>query len=223
MILRLDGPMSAALFAAFAVVGYAVLRHTDWSYKPQTPYGVALWAALSAGIALNASAPLSYNNSADFARYLPRSTSPLAVAGWTSAGVFIPTVLFTSLGALLISNFLDTVNNVLVLMICLLGPAMAVCATDIVLRRNRYDGPELCDQAPGSRFWYRGGFNAAGMLALIAGTFAALLCVDTVFWTGPVAKHLDGVDLSLPAGLVVSSVLYAVLMKRSVKRGATRW
>lgn len=31
-------------------------------------------------LALVASAPLSYNNSADFSRYLPRATRPAAVA-----------------------------------------------------------------------------------------------------------------------------------------------
>lgn len=42
--------------------------------------------------------------------------------------------------ALLVSGFLGTVGHVLQLTVVLLGPSTAVCAADIVLRRNRYDG-----------------------------------------------------------------------------------
>ena len=45
-------------------------------------------------------APLSYNNSADFSRYLPRATRPTSVAGWTALGTVVPSVAFTALGAL---------------------------------------------------------------------------------------------------------------------------
>jgi nucleobase:cation symporter-1, NCS1 family len=49
---------------------------------------------------LVAATPLSFSNSADFARYLPRSSSPVAVAGWTTAGLLIPSVIFTVVGIL---------------------------------------------------------------------------------------------------------------------------
>ncbi|MCF2434800.1 cytosine permease [Streptomyces thinghirensis] len=45
-------------------------------------------------------ARLSYTTSADFSRYLPRTTSPKAIAGWTALGGFLPGVLVCSLGAL---------------------------------------------------------------------------------------------------------------------------
>ncbi|MFJ4840398.1 purine-cytosine permease family protein [Streptomyces sp. NPDC088746] len=117
-----------------------------------------------------------------------------------------------TLYGLLISNFLDTVSNVLQLTVVLLGPAMAVYATDILLRRNRYDGPALMDETPGSRFWYTAGFNPAGAVALTGGVAAAALCVNTLY-TGPVAQVLGGLDLALPVGIVVASVLYTVLTR----------
>ncbi|MFJ6700613.1 purine-cytosine permease family protein [Streptomyces sp. NPDC091272] len=117
-----------------------------------------------------------------------------------------------TLYGLLMSNFLDTVSNVLQLTVVLLGPAMAVYATDILLRRNRYDGPALMDETPDSRFWYTAGFNPAGVLALPAGVTAAALCVNTLY-TGPVAHALGGLDLALPVGIVVASTLYALLTK----------
>ncbi|MFE2263727.1 purine-cytosine permease family protein [Streptomyces griseosporeus] len=122
-----------------------------------------------------------------------------------------------TLYALLVSDFLDTVSDVLQLTVVLLGPAMTVYATDIALRRNRYDATALADERPGSPFWYRAGVNPAGALALAAGAGAAALSVNTLY-TGPVAEALGGVDVSLPAGVAVTAVVYAVLMRTRTVR-----
>lgn len=293
-IIRLYVPITLALTAVFAVVAVAVVRHTDFGYVPERPLtGTALWATALAGVGLIASGPLSYTTSADFSRYLPRSTSATSVAGWTALGGFLPGTLVCCLGAfaatavdmsdpqgalegllpgwfrplfllalvlgtvalnaltaysaglalqavgirirrslsvlvdgavsvsltlyaLLVSDFLDTVGNVLQLTVVLLGPSMAVYATDILLRRNRYDGLALADETPGSPFWYTSGVNWSGALALAAGVAASAVCVDTAY-TGPVAAALGGIDLALPVGLSVASGVYAVSM-RGVRR-----
>ncbi|WP_405791223.1 cytosine permease [Streptomyces sp. NBC_00029] len=290
MIMKLYLPMTLALAAAFAVVAFAVLGHTDFSYRPAPALtGLELWAALLAGTTLIASGPLSYTTSADFSRYLPRTSSRKAIIGWTALGAFLPSVVVCSLGAfaatavdmsdpqaalekilpgwfypvfllalilgtvsvnaltaysaglalqavgvrirrsvsvlfdgavavaltlygLLVSNLLDTVSNSLQLIVVLIGPVMAVYATDVLLRRFRYDGRALTDETPGSPFWYTGGVNLAGALALAAGVGAAVLCVNTLY-TGPVASALGGMDLSLPVGMTVSATLYALLMR----------
>ncbi|MCP2338994.1 purine-cytosine permease family protein [Actinomadura rupiterrae] len=292
-IVRLYPLMTWALTAAFAVLAWYVLGHAHWDYRPEHPlHGSALWAAATAGLALVASGPLSYSNSADFSRYLPRTTSAKAVAGWTAVGAFVPSVLFTALGtiagtavdmtdpqvslaavlpdwfepvfllsvivgtiannamtayssglalqavglrlrrsrsvaldgtlglaltlyALLISNFLDTVNNMLQVMVVLLGPSMAIYAADILLRRNRYDGPALGVESRGGPFWYIGGVNPAGAVALLAGAAVASQCVHTTAYTGEIAKAMDGVDLSLPTGMLISAALYVLLMRRA--------
>ncbi|MFF8731533.1 purine-cytosine permease family protein [Streptomyces sp. NPDC015171] len=295
-IVRLYVPITLVLTAVFAVLGVAVLRHTDFGHAPGRPLtGTALWATLLAGVALIASGPLSYTTSADFSRYLPRSTPAKAVAGWTALGGFLPGLVVCGLGAcaatavdmsdpesslqrllpgwfrpvfllalvlgtialnaltaysaglalqavgirirrslsvlvdgavsvsltlyaLLVSDFLDTVGDVLQLTVVLLGPSTAVYATDILLRRNRYDGPALADESPAGPFWYTGGVNWSGALALGAGVTASALCVDTVY-TGPVAAALGGVDLALPAGLVAASAVYALLMRATPAAG----
>ncbi|WP_406080622.1 cytosine permease [Streptomyces zaomyceticus] len=117
-----------------------------------------------------------------------------------------------TLYGLLVSNFLDTVSNALQVITALTGPMMAVYATDILLRRCRYDGLALSDESPGSPFWYTAGVNRAGALALVVGVTAAALCVNTLY-TGPVAAALGGADLSLPVGMGVSAGLYALLMR----------
>ncbi|MFJ5553597.1 purine-cytosine permease family protein [Streptomyces sp. NPDC093225] len=294
LIMKLYLPITLALTAVFAVVAVAVVRHTDFSYRPaETLTGTDLWAALLAGVTLIASGPLSYTTSADFSRYLPRTASRRAVAGWTALGAFLPSVVVCSLGAfaattldmsdpqaalegvlpswftplfllalvlgtiainaltaysaglalqavglrirrtvsvlfdgvaavaltlyaLLVSDFLDAVSNVLQLTVALLGPAAAVYATDIVLRRCRYDGHALTDETPASPFWYRHGVNTAGAVALLSGTAAAALGVDTLY-TGPLASALGGVDVSLPVGMAVAAPLYALLMRREAR------
>ncbi|MEV6250851.1 cytosine permease [Streptomyces sp. NPDC051742] len=126
-----------------------------------------------------------------------------------------------TLYGLLVSHFLDTVSNALQVIVVLVGPLMAVYATDVLLRRGRYDGPALSDETPGSPFWYTAGVNPAGALALVAGVTAAALCVNTLY-TGPIAAALDGVDLSLPVGVIVSAVLYALLMRNDRTLRAAR-
>nr|BFD81488.1 cytosine permease [Streptomyces sp. Xyl84] len=300
LIMKLYLPITLVLTAAFIGVAVAVTGHTDFSYVPDQPLtGRSLWAAVLAGVALVASGPLSYTTSADFSRYLPRTTSAKAIVGWTALGGFLPGTAVCALGAfaatavdmtdpqsalqkilpswfdpvfllalilgtiavnaltaysaglalqavgvrirrslsvlvdgavsvsltlhaLLVSDFLDTVNNVLQLTVALLGPSMAVYATDILLRRNRYDGPALMDETPGGPFWYTGGVNRAGAVAVVAGTAVASLCVNTLYYTGPVATALGGVDLALPVGLVVAAVLYAALTRGTAGLARTR-
>ncbi|MET9379327.1 cytosine permease [Streptomyces sp. NPDC002992] len=126
-----------------------------------------------------------------------------------------------TLYGLLASSLLDTVSNALQLAVVLTGPLMAVYATDIVLRRGRYDGAALSDETPNSPFWYTGGVNGAGALALGAGVAAATLSVNTLY-AGPVADALGGVDVSLPVGMVVSAAVYAVLMRKHATVRAAR-
>ncbi|MCZ0973633.1 cytosine permease [Streptomyces albulus] len=290
-IVRLYLPFTLALSAVFAVLAGYVLAHSGGGHRPaHALHGGALWAALAGGVTLVASAPLSYSNSADFARYLPRTTSPLAIAGWTALGGFLPSVVFTALGALagttldmsdpqsaletilpawfrpafllavvlgaiannamtayssglalqsmglrirrsrsvaldgalgvsltlyalLVSNFLNTVSSMLELMVVLMGPSMAVYATDILWRRNRYHGPDLADETHGSPFWYTAGVNWAGITALVAGAVAAALCLNTPLFTGPIARVEGGADLSLPVGILVSAAVYLTMMR----------
>ncbi|MET8572713.1 cytosine permease [Streptomyces sp. NPDC004783] len=290
MIMKLYLPITLVLTAVFAVVACYVFGKTDFSYAPAEPLtGHDLWAVVFAGITLVGSGPLSYTTSADFSRYLPRTTSARAIIGWTTLGGFLASIAVCSLGAfaatavdmtdpqaglatvlpdwfepvfllalvlgtiainaltaysaglalqavglrirrtrsvladgtaavsltlygLLVSDFLDTVSNVLQLTVVLLGPAMAVYATDILLRRNRYDGPALMDESPRSPFWYRAGVSPAGTLSLLGGVAVSALCVDTLY-TGPIAAALGGIDLALPVGLVVAALLYALLTR----------
>ncbi|MEU2134475.1 cytosine permease [Streptomyces sp. NPDC018352] len=300
LIVKLYLPITLVLVAVFAVVGISVLRHAHWDYTPAARlHGGALWAALLGGFALIASGPLSFNNGADFARYLPPTTSAKKVAWWTASGGFLPSVVVTALGtpaataidmtdpqsalegilpgwftplfllalivgtiainamtsyssglalqsvwvrigrslnvvvygllavaltlyALLVSDFLHTVSNVLQLTVVLIGPGMTIYATDILLRRNRYDGPALSDETPGGTYWYTAGVNRAGVTALATGTAASVLCVSTELYVGPLARAAGGLDLALPAGMAIAATVYAFGMRRRLAAPARR-
>ena len=110
--------------------------------------------------------------------------------------------------ALFISNFFTTLMNFLPLSVALFAPIMAIYASDIVLRRNRYDGIALNDETPNSPFWYSRGVNWRAIAAQLAGTIVALLCINTPVYVGPVSAALAGADLSALAGPLLALCVY---------------
>ncbi|MBM7519720.1 purine-cytosine permease family protein [Nocardioides nitrophenolicus] len=291
LIMRLYGPLSAGLTLVFLLVSGYLVAKADLSYAPPVAlHGADLWLTWVAGVTLIAATPLSYTISSDFARYLPRDTSPVAVATWTALGNAVPGVVLLTVGvlaatvtdlsdpeaglagivpgwlvtlflvaiivgilannalttyssglalqavglpfsrvvsvivtalvgvamtlyALFVFDFLDTVSSSLVLLVSLVGPIMAIYVTDILIRRNAYDGAELSDSTPGSRYWYTGGVNLAGAIACLVSFAAALMCASTEAFTGPIARSLGGLDLSVPVGMIGAAVLYAGLTR----------
>lgn len=110
--------------------------------------------------------------------------------------------------ALFVADFLDALNNILALSVSLLGPSLAIYGMDILLRGNRYDGADLHDETAAGAFWYSHGFNWVGLSALGAGAGAALLCANTKILVGPVARLLDGADISALIGPAVAAGVY---------------
>ncbi|MEV7834206.1 cytosine permease [Streptomyces subrutilus] len=290
-IVRLYGVLTVFLTVVFVALSALVVAHTDWSYAPAEPLsGSAHLVVLASGLTLVASAPLSYANSPDLARYLPRHTRGRAVMLWTAAGGFLPSVVFTAVGALaattldmsdpqaalegvmpawfvpafvaavvantvanngitayssglsmqsigvrlprttavlvigvigtamtlfalLVFDFLTAVNTTMELVVVVTGPCMAVYATDIVLRCNRYDGRQLHDASRTGPFRYRSGVNWAGVLATLSGVGAATLCAASTSWAGPVSSAMGGLNLAVPVGVLGSAVLYWSLMR----------
>jgi NCS1 family nucleobase:cation symporter-1 len=288
-MVKLSPVFGLVMSAVLILLGIFVVREADFGYAPAAPLeGSLLLASICIGFTLLAAPAMSYVNGADFARYLPVSSSRGKVTLWTAAGGMLPSVVISLLGVLAgtridmtdpqvaiaeivpawfyplflfvivagsVSNnvllaysaglyqqsmgvrlsrvrsvlvigvlitgvaayasfatdFLVAVSNFLSFSIVALAPLMAVYATDIAVRRNRYDGVALHDETPGGPFWYRGGVNWAGVIALLVGAVAALLCVNTTLWTAPVATALGGADLSLFAGAFAASAAYLLL------------
>lgn len=300
-IVRFGPWFTGVLTTCLLVLAFFVLQHMNLGYTPapaDAPHGVELWAAISVGFTLTASAGLAWTNGADYSRYLPSTTSMRAVAFWTALGGFVPAILLGSLGvlagtivdmtdplaslteilpgwfypvflcvimvgatstgvliaysaglalqalgvpwkrsvtvlfdgavsvtvclyALFGSQVIPTLSTISEMSVTLFGPAMAIYAVDILLRRNRYDGPQLLDQSPNGMYWYRGGVNWAGATAQLAGTTLSLMCVNTTHFTGPISTALGGIDLSVPVALITAGGIYA-LGSRSMWSAAGR-
>ncbi|MGN7799454.1 purine-cytosine permease family protein [Leifsonia sp. 22587] len=293
LILRIYPAMAIVLFVIFVLVAAFVLPTVDWGYHPQEPLsGAGLWSAVSIGFTILASTPLSFINSPDIARYLPRSTKPTHIAAATALGGAVPFIVFTIVGVLLAtglkasafdagidralfdllpawmgpllvigvivntialnamttysssmalqaigfrlrripaaiivglvgtaltiylvlsSSLLEAANLLLQFLVIVSGPAMAIYVVDVVRRRNVYDGVDLFDDRRGGRFWYTGGWSIPGITALLLGGLTTALCLSTDVWAGPIAQALGFIDLSVPLGMAVAALAYALL------------
>lgn len=300
LIIRSYSAITVVLLVIFLAVTAFILPHVDWSYQAAEPLtGVPLWSAMTIGFTILASTPLSYANSPDIARYLPRSTKPSHIIAATALGGALPCIFFTVVGALLATgisdaamaagiesallellpawlvpifvlgvivntvalngmttytssmalqavgvpirripsavvvgvigtaltlylvmstSLLDAVNLMLQFLVIVSAPAMAVFTTDIVLRRNRYDGVELFDEDRGGPFWYTGGWGIPGLAAIVLGGLSTALCLSTEIWTGPISEAMGYVDLSVPAGMIVASLVYLGLARTALGR-----
>jgi nucleobase:cation symporter-1, NCS1 family len=291
-IVRLSPLFTAVLVLCCVLLGAFVLGHAHVDYAPARPLsGAPMWSAMLVGVAIVASAPLSWTVGADYARYLPEETSSKAVLTWTALGGFVPAAALGIIGvaagtsvdmtdpqtalrdilpgwfypvflavvvagsittnvlttyssglclqglgvrlrrsqsvlidgviggaityyALFVADhFLATLSRWLELSVAVLGPLVAVYATDIALRRNRYDGLALNDESPSSPYWYTSGFRLAGIAALLLGIVSADVCVHTTSWEGPVAAALGGADLSVLVGPAIAAIVYTLLVR----------
>ncbi|MEY9853308.1 NCS1 family nucleobase:cation symporter-1 [Leifsonia sp. EB41] len=295
LILRIYPVMAVLLFVIFVGVSLFILPTVNWGYTAAHPLsGIALWSAITVGFTILASSPLSFINSPDLARYLPRSTKPSHIAAATALGGALPFVVFTIVGVLLAtglksgafsagidvalfdllpgwmgpllvigvivntialnamtaysssmslqaigfklkripaaiivgvvgtaltiylvlsSSLLEAANLLLQFLVVVSGPAMAIFVVDVIRRRNVYDGLDLFDDRRGGRFWYTGGWSIPGITALAIGGIATALCLSTDVWTGALSAAIGHIDLSVPVGMTVSALLYALLSR----------
>lgn len=102
LILKAYTALTIVLLVVFIVVSAFILPLADWSFvQPEPLEGGALWSSISIAFAILASTPLSFSNSADVARYLPRAAKPSRIIAATALGGALPFVVFTIVGILL--------------------------------------------------------------------------------------------------------------------------
>lgn len=121
-----------------------------------------------------------------------------------------------TLAIVLSGSFNTYLSDFLLFMIVWFAPWTAIYCIDFLLRRGRYDIASLAGQ-PTGRYRRPGGIHLAGVIAQVAGTAASAACINTSVWVGPVAKAMNGTDLSVPAGLIVGAAVYAALAWRGVR------
>ncbi|MFF4485942.1 purine-cytosine permease family protein [Streptomyces sp. NPDC001544] len=147
-----------------------------------------------------------------FRRVTPTLTVRLVTIGLTAALSVIGALAATS-------NFLSNFENFLLLVLYLFIPWTAVNLMDYyVVRRGHYAVAEIFNP---HGIYGRWGWH--GIIAYLVG-FAAMVPFFSVgtLYVGPVAKALDGGDISLFVGLPVSAVLYWLLTRSIDVEAETR-
>ncbi|MDA8047835.1 MAG: cytosine permease [Actinomycetota bacterium] len=135
--------------------------------------------------------------------------------------VVIDTVVAGGVTALVIfkGSFYNDLSGFLGYIVVWLAPWFGVLITDWVLRRGRYHPPSLA-AASGGTYWRNGGVHWNAIAALVAGGGAAALWIDGSSYqpsfTSPISSATGGTDFSWLVGIVVASVVYWVLCRRSV-------
>jgi purine-cytosine permease-like protein len=120
-------------------------------------------------------------------------------------GIFGVTV---TLLAVLVWDAIDAMNTLLQLIVVTVAPLMSVYLADMWLRRNKYDGRALEAGSPTGQYWYKNGYNVAGIVAFLVGFTASLLTVYTTFYVGPINNLLGGLDISFEVGMLLPAAIY---------------
>ncbi len=108
-------------------------------------------------------------------------------------------------------SFLGAFKSFILFLLAFFTPWSAVNLVDYYfITKERYDVPALSD--PNGRY---GRWNMPGIIVYTIGVLVQMPFISTKLYTGPMVAHLGGVDISWIIGLVVPSVLYYLVARRS--------
>ena len=124
--------------------------------------------------------------------------------------VFIDATLGTLLSvyALFVSDFTNSFINFLSLTILWLMPWCGVYLADSLLRKGKYVGIDLHIRK--GQYWYKNGWNVAGVIWFVIGAFVASLFSSNTVWQGLLVRYIGGGDLSIFVGFVIAFAGYYV-------------
>ena len=150
---------------------------------------------------------------------LTLQTIGIPVRRWQAT--LIDMVICTALAAVAIlnANFNTLYGQFLALLIVFLAPWCAIYLTDSWMRRNTYNTAGLLARI-GGPYWYQGGVNPAGLIALIGGMVASALWLNSPLLTGPLSHLFGDSDMSVFTGFIVAGLLYWLLARSTIARAA---
>jgi purine-cytosine permease-like protein len=216
LILRVYSWLAIVLAVIFVTVAAFILPQVDWSFQQPEPLsGVPLWSAITIGFTIIASSPISFINSPDIARYLPRSTKPSHIIAATALGGALPGMVFTIVGALLATVAADVVmeagieSALLGILPAWLGPVLAigVITNTIALNGMTTYTSSMALQAIGIPI-------RRIPAAVVVGVIGTALTIYLVLST----NLLDAVNLMLQFLVIVSAPTMAVFVADVVMR-----
>lgn len=102
------------------------------------------------------------------------------------------------------ANFLDNFKNFVLLLLTVFIPWSAINLVDYYLvSKERVDVPALYDES--GRY---GRFNVCGLTTYVVGVVVQIPFLSQSLYTGPIAKAIDGADVSWIVGLVITAAVY---------------
>lgn len=127
----------------------------------------------------------------------------MTVPRWllTATGAIIYTVVAILLG----SNVSTTLTNFLLLIAYWLGPWSVILVIEHVrFRRGQYNAADWDNPRRLPLGW-------AALIAFLIGLIGVVLGAAQTEFTGPIAKHFDGMDLGFELGVLFAAVSYLIL------------
>ncbi|MDP3815511.1 cytosine permease [Pseudomonas sp.] len=110
-------------------------------------------------------------------------------------------------------SFLGAFKSFILFLLTFFTPWSAVNLVDYYfITKERYDVPALSD--PYGRY---GRWNRPGIVVYVIGVLIQMPFISTKLYTGPMVAQLGGVDISWIIGLVVPSVLYYLVARKSAR------
>lgn len=136
----------------------------------------------------------------------------LSVKRWQAT--LIDMAICTVLAAIAIfnSDFNTLYGQFLALLIIFLAPWCGIYLIDAWLRRDTYDAVGLLARL-GGPYWYQGGVNPAGIIAMAGGMIASALWLNSPLLQGPLSHLFNDSDMSVFTGFIVGAVLYLILAR----------
>jgi NCS1 family nucleobase:cation symporter-1 len=170
-------------------------------FIPGWLYIVFILAVIAGSVANNA--PTFYSSG------LALQSLGLELSRWSATLLDIGVSTAAVLYILFVHDLSTVLNDFVSLLVAWSGPYAGVWLCDGILRRWRFDMAEI---HPGQGAAPQ--HNARilrSWLAFFAGMGAAMATMKSPLFEGPLAKALDGMDLSWVLGIAVSGAAYAVL------------
>jgi purine-cytosine permease-like protein len=93
---------------------------------------------------------------------------------------------------------------------------MVIMTIGHLMRHGQYAPMDLHAYAARERsslYWFTHGFNVRAFLAWGAAVAVGMLFTSTSIFTGPMTRHVSGIDLSFTSAAVVGGVLYYAFVK----------
>jgi purine-cytosine permease-like protein len=188
--------------AAPNYVGGLLAVSPAWYFVPLC--AIALIGGMSTG------ASSLYGTGLDFSSVFPRFNR---VQATVFIGVLAIAFIFVGRFAF---NLVQSISTFATLIVTCTAPWMVVMIIGFITRRGWYDADALQvfnRRQTGGRYWFNHGWNLRGMLAWLLSAAAGLCLVNMPGqFQGPLGNLAGGVDISLPASLVLAAVLYLGLL-----------